>query len=64
MSQTSKIFCLALPNELRLQIDAVVSGANKYRGTSKNEQLSRAQFIRDCVVYVIRQIEDGEMFIE
>ena len=60
MSQTSKIFCLTLPIQLRLQIDTVVEKANK----SRKEQLSRAQFIRDCVEFVLRRIEDGDMFLE
>lgn len=60
MSQISKIFCLALPIQLRSKIDTVVAKANKRR----EEQLSRAQFIRDCIEYVLRRIEDGDMFLE
>ena len=60
MSQTSKVFCLALPIQLRLQVDTVVAKVNKNR----KEQLSRAQFIRNCVEYALRSIDEGDVYVE
>ena len=53
----SKMFSLYLPVPMNEQIELVISRVNE----KKYQNVSKSQFVRDCIEYVLRKIEDDDI---
>jgi len=53
----SKMFSLYLPVPMNEQIELFINRVNE----NKYQNVSKSQFVRDCIEYVLRKIEDDDI---
>lgn len=51
------MFSLYLPVPMNEQIELVITRVNE----KKYQSLSKSQFVRDCIEYVLKKIEDDDI---